>query len=64
MCNACGFHCCGSDQFTGCGCDHCDEPDCWSDDDFDDDYMDLEDDYEIEACACRSPSQFQCVESV
>lgn len=30
MCNACGFLCCGSDQFSGCGCDHCDEPDCHS----------------------------------
>ncbi len=23
MCNACGFLCCGSDQFGGCGCEHC-----------------------------------------
>src|SRR5690349_21768545 len=23
MCNACGFLCCGSDMFSGCGCDHC-----------------------------------------
>lgn len=30
MCNACGFLCCGSDEFSGCGCDHCDEPDCHS----------------------------------
>ncbi len=30
MCNACGFSCCGSDEFEGCGCDHCDEPECWS----------------------------------
>lgn len=28
MCNACGFLCCGSDEFSECGCDHCDEPDC------------------------------------
>jgi hypothetical protein len=27
MCNACHNHCCGSDLFSGCGCD-CDEPDC------------------------------------
>ena len=30
MCNACGFLCCGSDEFSGCGCDHCEEPDCHS----------------------------------
>jgi hypothetical protein len=29
MCNACGNVCCGSDQFEGCGCDGCHEPDCW-----------------------------------
>lgn len=28
MCNACGFLCCASDVFEGCGCDHCPEPDC------------------------------------
>lgn len=33
MCNACGFHCCADDAFAGCGCDHCHDPDCWSDDD-------------------------------
>lgn len=37
MCNACGFLCCGWDLFSGCGCDGCDEPDCWSEDEFDDD---------------------------
>lgn len=21
MCNACGFYCCASDEFDGCGCD-------------------------------------------
>jgi hypothetical protein len=36
MCNACGFFCCGSDVFDACGCDHCDCPECWSDDE--DDY--------------------------
>ena len=37
MCNACGFLCCGSDQFSRCGCDGCEESDCWSDDnDFED----------------------------
>ena len=30
MCNACGFLCCGSDEFSECGCDHCEEPDCHS----------------------------------
>lgn len=29
MCNACGFYCCASDQFEGCGCDHCEESACW-----------------------------------
>jgi len=40
MCNACGFQCCGYDAFSKCGCDSCDEPECWSDDidDDDDDY--------------------------
>lgn len=33
MCNACGFICCASDCFEGCGCDHCADPNCWSDDD-------------------------------
>lgn len=28
MCNACGFMCCGSDEFGGCGCNHCGEPEC------------------------------------
>lgn len=32
MCNACGFHCCAYDGMSGCGCDHCDNPACWSDD--------------------------------
>lgn len=32
MCNACGFLCCASDVFSGCGCDHCRCPECWSDD--------------------------------
>lgn len=33
MCNACGFLCCGYDGFSGCGCDGCPEPECWSEDD-------------------------------
>lgn len=28
MCNACGFLCCGSDEFGGCGCEHCGEDGC------------------------------------
>jgi hypothetical protein len=28
MCNACGFLCCASDEFGGCGCEHCGEPEC------------------------------------
>lgn len=32
MCNACGFQCCGSDMFGGCGCDGCDCEECWSQD--------------------------------
>jgi hypothetical protein len=43
MCNACGFLCCFSDEFSECGCEHCpyeachyseedDEIDDWSDD--------------------------------
>lgn len=34
MCNACGFLCCASDCFEGCGCDHCGCSACWSDEDF------------------------------
>jgi hypothetical protein len=36
MCNACGFHCCASDEFGGCGCD-CYEPACWSEEEEDED---------------------------
>lgn len=32
MCNACGFFCCAIDTFTGCGCDHCPNSECWPDD--------------------------------
>jgi len=59
MCNACGNVCCGSDEFGGCGCDGCDEPDCWSDDDFDFD----DDDFGMD-CACARPSSFQCVQII
>ncbi len=56
MCNACGNVCCGSDEFGGCGCDGCDEPDCWSNDE--DDYED--DDFDF--CACQKPLAFRCVQ--
>lgn len=36
MCNACGFLCCGYDTFSGCGCDFCENSDCWDNEDFDD----------------------------
>lgn len=55
MCNACGFYCCGSDQFERCGCESCPYSECWPDepdDTYDDDYPD---DYE------RS-GRFRCVE--
>lgn len=63
MCNACGNACCGSDEFGGCGCDGCEEPECWSDD-YDDDTDYFDDDYASDygLCACRRPSSFRCVE--
>ncbi|OCC01830.1 hypothetical protein BA190_26830 [Labrys sp. WJW] len=33
MCNACGFMCCAVDTLGGCGCDFCEDPDCWPEDD-------------------------------
>src|ERR1700722_5283652 len=38
MCNACGFLCCAWDGFAYCGCDGCEEPLCWTEDeeDYDD----------------------------
>lgn len=66
MCNACGNVCCGSDMFGGCGCDGCDDPDCWSDDnDFEDsgDEGDMPEDYhewpEANCCA-KLPGLFLC----
>lgn len=59
MCNACHNMCCGSDQFEGCGCDHCNEPDCWSDDE----YFEDDDDFDLD-CACSRPSSFQCVQII
>lgn len=31
MCNACGFQCCAYDGFDKCGCNDCDCPECWDD---------------------------------
>lgn len=42
MCNACGFFCCAYDGFQGCGCDHCPNRACWSDDDDDFGYDDFD----------------------
>ena len=44
MCNACGFGCCAWDGFSGCGCDHCDNPECWE-------YCD-ECGEEVSSCCC------------
>ena len=53
MCNACHNVCCGSDMFSGCGCDGCDCPECWSgDDEFEDD-CDHED-YELDILTGRA----------
>lgn len=57
MCNACGFFCCGSDAFEGCGCDQCPNSDCWPDDVFYDEQDGDDDcdegDYEAGAeCRC------------
>ena len=50
MCNACGFMCCAYDGFSKCGCEHCDEPECWPDDEveFADDDYDFHDEDEDE----------------
>lgn len=62
MCNACGFLCCGWDTFSGCGCDGCPEPECWSDEeDFDDDDDYYPGDYEF-APRCSHRPVFRCVE--
>lgn len=53
MCNACGFICCASDEFDGCGCNFCECPACWSedDDDFDDDPSAYDEDGSLRASA-------------
>jgi hypothetical protein len=60
MCNACGNHCCGSDEFGACGCDGCFEPECWSDerDDFSEDDYGI---YDARPSRC-SHRRFECVE--
>jgi len=60
MCNACGNHCCGSDDFGGCGCDGCFEPECWSDED--DDYFEDDDGYYDARPFRCSHLRFECVE--
>lgn len=45
MCNACGFLCCASDVFEGCGCDHCECYECHSSDDDIDAAEDAMDDF-------------------
>ncbi|MGU3540037.1 hypothetical protein [Methylobacterium sp. A54F] len=71
MCNACGFYCCGSDEFEGCGCDGFPEPACWEPDCDDVDFgdgMDVDDDDDggvlmpLAACRCALPSRFSCEE--
>lgn len=42
MCNACGFMCCAWDGFEKCGCEHCECPECWNEDE-DEDFDDGED---------------------
>lgn len=56
MCNACGNVCCGSDEFGGCGCDGCEEPECWLDDG---DLAEREDDLGFAASrfTCRPASE-------
>lgn len=55
MCNACGNVCCGSDMFSGCGCDGCDCEDCWPDDE----EFEGDDDFDLE----YGPGEHDCVTS-
>lgn len=62
MCNACGNVCCGSDEFGGCGCDGCDEPDCWTPDDND---FDAPGDFDFDfprCCPRPARAPFRCEE--
>ena len=49
MCNACGFYCCGSDEFEGCGCDQCPCSACWPEVD--------EEEAEDGDCGCCPPGE-------
>jgi hypothetical protein len=67
MCNACAFQCCASDEFERCGCDHCDEPDCWDEpedlDGSDEAGIPDDEDYRLAACPCApAPTRFRCEE--
>lgn len=58
MCNACGFYCCGSDEFGGCGCEHCPDSACWPDDE--DEWHDDDDQYEGSYDCAPKPSRLRC----
>lgn len=70
MCLACHMVCCASDEFDGCGCVHCDNPECWPperEDLYDDGdrYLDDEDEdggvlMPLAASGCAAPGQFRC----
>lgn len=59
MCNACGFLCCASDELGGCGCDHCENPDCWPDEDDDVFEEEFEDDVAIGEAEEPAPVQLK-----
>ena len=59
MCNACGFMCCALDTFDKCGCDGCDEPDCWTDDEDERDDDDWDPGLDCDCCAPRAAG-FRC----
>lgn len=61
MCNACGFLCCGSDEFSECGCDSCPYEACHYGPD-DDEQSDWADD-DVMDCVCASrptSAKFEC----
>ncbi|MFC6790629.1 hypothetical protein ACFQE0_14030 [Methylobacterium komagatae] len=69
MCNACAFYCCASDEFEGCGCDHCYDSACRDDAADDIDFGDTmpgddEDDggvlMPLAACGCAPARGFRC----
>lgn len=61
MCNACGFQCCAYDAFSGCGCDSCDEPDCWSDDELEGDELEDGDDDAFDPRDLEDEAQIRAV---